>query len=140
MRAFSTFSRLPHSPSPVDYSELGPGAGVDPLERLEVFISVEEYVFHHTMPYVLPIIISTAVIKISVLTICNYAIELFGLTQQEVARRIGSSTQAVQHWEQGLKIPRPEWLGALAKLYDIEVGTLLNVPPKTKGRRTRRVK
>ena len=92
------------------------------------------------MPYVLPIIISTAVIKISVLTICNYAIELFGLTQQEVARRIGSSTQAVAHWEQGLKIPRPEWLGALAKLYDIEVGTLLNVPPKTKGRRTRRVK
>ena len=66
--------------------------------------------------------------------------ELFGLTQQEVARRIGSSTQAVQHWEQGLKIPRPEWLGALAKLYDIEVGTLLNVPPKTKGRKTRRVK
>ena len=66
--------------------------------------------------------------------------ELFGLTQQEVARRIGSSTQAVAHWEQGLKIPRPEWLGALAKLYDIEVGTLLNVPPKTKGWKTRRVK
>lgn len=66
--------------------------------------------------------------------------ELFGLTQQEVARKIGSSTQAVAHWEQGLKIPRTEWLGALAKLYDVEVGVFFNVPPKTKGRRTRRVK
>jgi len=66
--------------------------------------------------------------------------ELFGLTQQEVARRIGSSLQSVQHWEQGLKIPRPEWLGALAKLYDVDVGVFWDEPPKTKGRRTRRPK
>ena len=66
--------------------------------------------------------------------------ELFGLTQQEVARRIGASVQAVAHWEQGLKIPRPEWLGALAKLYDVEVGVFFNAPPKTRGRRTRRPK
>jgi len=68
------------------------------------------------MPYILPIIISTAIIMMSVLTICNYEIVLFGLTQQEVARRIGSSTQAVQHWEQGLEIPRPERLDAFTKV------------------------
>jgi hypothetical protein len=67
-------------------------------------------------PFVLPIIISTAIIMMSVLTICNYEIVLFGLTQQEVARRIGSSVIAVAHWEQGLKIPRPEWLGAFTKV------------------------
>ena len=66
--------------------------------------------------------------------------ELFGLTQQELARKIGSSVQTVAHWEQGLKIPRPEWFGALAKLYDVEVGIFFNQPPRTKGRRTRRVK
>lgn len=64
--------------------------------------------------------------------------ELFGLTQQEVARRIGSSVQTVAHWEQGLKVPRPEWFGALAKLYGVDVGAFWNEPPKTKGRRTRR--
>jgi transcriptional regulator with XRE-family HTH domain len=66
--------------------------------------------------------------------------ELFGLTQQELAKKIGSSVQTVAHWEQGLKVPRPEWLGALAKLYDVEVGVFFNIPPKTKGRRTKRVK
>ncbi len=55
--------------------------------------------------------------------------ELFGLTQQEVARRIGSSVQTVAHWEQWLKIPRPEWFGALAKLYGVDVGAT----PSTAG-------
>lgn len=59
-----------------------------------------------------------------------------GYTQDEVARAIGTSVTNISHWETGLKVPRPEWLTALAKLYDVEVGNLFGVKvEKKKGKR-----
>jgi DNA-binding transcriptional regulator YiaG len=64
--------------------------------------------------------------------------EAFGMTQEEVARAIGTSISSVQHWEQGLKVPRPEWLTSLAKLYRIEVANLFGLKAQKVGKRKRR--
>ena len=62
--------------------------------------------------------------------------EMDGLSQDDVARAIGTTVANVSHWETGLKVPRPEWLTALAKLYGVEVGNLFGVKvEKKKGRR-----
>ena len=63
--------------------------------------------------------------------------ESAGLTQEEAAAAIGASPQAMSHWETGLKVPRPEWLTALAKLYGVHVGNLFGSvveEPKKKKR------
>ena len=39
------------------------------------------------------------------------------LTQAEVGRRIGVTRVAVCNWEQGIRMPEPEHLGALLDLY-----------------------
>ena len=63
--------------------------------------------------------------------------EMSGLTQEQVAREIGATSTSISHWENGLKVPRPEWLTALAKLYGVEVGNLfgVEVQPKKKKRK-----
>lgn len=61
-----------------------------------------------------------------------------GYTQEDVARAIGTSVTNISHWETGLKVPRPEWLTALAKLYDVEVGNLFGVKVEKKAKRKKR--
>lgn len=63
--------------------------------------------------------------------------EAFGMTQMDVARAIGSSIQAVQRWEQGMSIPRSEWLASLAKLYGIEVANMFGLEAQKVGKRKR---
>jgi len=58
--------------------------------------------------------------------------EIHGLTQEDVARAIGSSLSAVSKWESAVMVPRPEWLASLAKLYDIPVGYLFGVEESKK--------
>ena len=68
----------------------------------------------------------------------KYFRELSGLTQEQAAEAIGASSVSLSHWETGLKVPRPEWLTALAKLYGVEVGNLfgeLTEEPKKRGKK-----
>ena len=58
--------------------------------------------------------------------------EIHGLTQEDVARAIGSSLSAVSKWESAVMVPRPEWLASLAKLYDVPVGYLFGVEESKK--------
>lgn len=48
-----------------------------------------------------------------------------GLTQEEVARRLGITTAAVSLWETGKTKPRADALIALAKLYGCTVDDIL---------------
>ena len=64
--------------------------------------------------------------------------EVEGLTQEQVARAIGTSVTNISHWENGLKVPRPEWLTALAKLYGVEVGNLFGVITKEQKKSKKR--
>jgi transcriptional regulator with XRE-family HTH domain len=61
-----------------------------------------------------------------------------GYTQEDVARAIGTSVTNISHWETGLKVPRPEWLTALAKLYGVEVGNLFGVKVEKQAKRKRK--
>lgn len=64
--------------------------------------------------------------------------EMSGLTQEQVAKAIGASPISISHWENGLKVPRSEWLTALAKLYGVEVCHLFgqeSEEPKKRGKR-----
>jgi transcriptional regulator with XRE-family HTH domain len=51
--------------------------------------------------------------------------EEVGLSQKELADRLGVSQQTVSRWESGTAIPQPERLSALAKLLDMEEERLL---------------
>jgi transcriptional regulator with XRE-family HTH domain len=65
--------------------------------------------------------------------------ELFGLTQEDLARAIGASLSTVSKWESAVMVPRPEWLASLAKLFDIPVGYLFGVDePYPKGKKKRK--
>ncbi len=44
------------------------------------------------------------------------------LTQEGLAKKIGSSTRAVQHWEQGVREPRPMFLRRLSEVTGKPVG------------------
>lgn len=48
-----------------------------------------------------------------------------GLSQAELAERIGVSQQTVSRWESGMAIPQPERVVALAKLLNMEEERLL---------------
>lgn len=48
-----------------------------------------------------------------------------GLTQKEVAKRLGITTAAVSMWETGKTKPRADSLIALAKLYGCTVDDIL---------------
>ena len=43
--------------------------------------------------------------------------ERVDLSQHKAARALGVSDQAVQNWEQGLRVPRGEYVAAMARLY-----------------------
>lgn len=64
--------------------------------------------------------------------------QLSGMTQEEVAAAIGTSPVIISHWENGLKVPRSEWLTALARLYGVEVGHLYGVPVEPDKKRKRK--
>ena len=64
--------------------------------------------------------------------------EMCNLTQENVARTIGSTVSSVAKWEGGYSVPRPEWLTALAKLYGVHVANLFGErAPEKKGRKKR---
>ena len=48
-----------------------------------------------------------------------------GLSQEEVAEKLGVSRQTVSKWEQGLSVPDSEMLISLSKVLDIPVNVLL---------------
>ena len=56
-----------------------------------------------------------------------------GLTQEEVAEKLGVSRQAVSKWENGTSDPSTSNLCALAKLYGIPVEELLHETQKEKS-------
>ena len=63
--------------------------------------------------------------------------EMCNLTQENVARTIGSTVSSVAKWEGGYSVPRPEWLTALAKLYGVHVANLFGerAPEKKRGKK-----
>ena len=63
--------------------------------------------------------------------------EMCNLTQENVARTIGSTVSSVAKWEGGYSVPRPEWLTSLAKLYGVHVANLFGerVPEKKRGKK-----
>ena len=63
--------------------------------------------------------------------------EAINLTQENVARTIGSTVSSVAKWEGGYAVPRPEWLTALAKLYGVQVADLFGerAPEKKRGKK-----
>ena len=68
---------------------------------------------------------------------------LHGLSQEEVAERVGVSRQAYAKWERGTTIPDVEKCGLLAKMYGTTVDSLLRdettegigtIPPPPAGK------
>ncbi len=62
-------------------------------------------------------------------TIANKLVNLrksFGLSQEDLAEKLGISRQAISKWECAESAPDMDNLMALAKLYDISVDELLN--------------
>lgn len=53
-----------------------------------------------------------------------------GLTQEEVAKRVFVTRQAVSRWESGETIPNVDTLKLLSKLFDVSINTLLASPRK----------
>ena len=56
-----------------------------------------------------------------------------GLSQEEVAERIGVSRQAVAKWERGETVPDIINCAALARLYDVAIDDLINYDQSTAG-------
>lgn len=50
--------------------------------------------------------------------------EELGLSQQDVAERLGVGQQAVSQWEAGASLPRPQRIAELASLYGVGVEEL----------------
>ena len=55
-----------------------------------------------------------------------------GITQEELAERLGVSPQAVSKWENDLSCPDIMLLPELAKLFDVTIDELFSVTPKKK--------
>lgn len=53
-----------------------------------------------------------------------------GITQEELAERLGVSPQAVSKWENDLSCPDIMLLPELAKLFDVAIDELFSVTPK----------
>ena len=49
-----------------------------------------------------------------------------GLSQEELAEKIGVSRQAVSSWERGIATPDVETLNTLAKLFDVDLSSLIS--------------
>lgn len=53
-----------------------------------------------------------------------------GLTQDDLAKKLFVTRQAVSRWESGETIPNTETLKMLSKLFDVSINTLLGSPRK----------
>lgn len=53
-----------------------------------------------------------------------------GLSQDELARKVMVTRQAVSRWENGETIPNTETLKLLSKEFDVSINTLLGAPRK----------
>lgn len=53
-----------------------------------------------------------------------------GLSQDELAKRLCVTRQAISRWETGETIPNVETLKLLSKLFDVSINTLLGSPRK----------
>ena len=53
-----------------------------------------------------------------------------GLTQEELAKKLFVTRQAVSRWELGETIPNTETLKRLSKLFDVSINTLLGSQQK----------
>ncbi|MBR1954845.1 MAG: helix-turn-helix domain-containing protein [Clostridia bacterium] len=51
-----------------------------------------------------------------------------GISQEELAKRVFVTRQAVSHWENGETIPNIDTLKLLSKLFDVSINTLLGSP------------
>ena len=52
------------------------------------------------------------------------------LTQEDLARKLYVTRQAVSRWENGETVPNTETLKLLSKLFDVSINTLLGSPRK----------
>lgn len=48
-----------------------------------------------------------------------------GMTQQQVATKVGVHQTRVSHWERGSRVPNPDQLESLADLFDVNVEILV---------------
>ena len=71
-------------------------------------------------------------IQTSFQNICNYCEKKHNFTQDELAKRLDISRQAVSKWETGAAIPDLEVLLKISKLYGITINDILepNIPTK----------
>ena len=53
-----------------------------------------------------------------------------GLSQEELAQKVGVSRQAVSRWENGETLPNTEVLKLLSKFFQVSINTLLGCPRK----------
>ena len=53
-----------------------------------------------------------------------------GLSQDELAKKLYVTRQAVSRWETGETVPNIETLKRLSKLFDVSINTLLGSPRK----------
>lgn len=51
--------------------------------------------------------------------------EFLGLTQQELAKKVGKSFRTIQSWERGESYPNAEFVVVLCKIFDIDPNELL---------------
>lgn len=51
--------------------------------------------------------------------------ESLGLTQQELAKKVGKSFRTIQSWERGESYPNAEFVVVLCKIFDIDPNELL---------------
>lgn len=56
-----------------------------------------------------------------------------GISQEDLARKLGVSRQAVSKWECGESVPGTDNLIALARLYGVELGSLVGIDVKAAG-------
>ena len=68
---------------------------------------------------------------------------MYGMSQEEIAEKIGISRQAYAKWESGATVPDIEKCKRLADFYDVTIDSLLNtttedkigiIPPAPKGK------
>ena len=61
-----------------------------------------------------------------------------GMSQEELAEKVGVTRQAVSKWEMGTSVPELDTLVALAKCFDVTTDYLLSIdaPPKTQTAET----
>jgi transcriptional regulator with XRE-family HTH domain len=56
----------------------------------------------------------------------NYYLELNNMMQKELATYLGCSNSVISDWCCGIKMPRPEKLDKICKLFGIELSDLIN--------------